>query len=205
MKTHILNTPIRDEDLEKIEIGDIVYLNGALITARDQAHHRLVKLGRKLPVDLNRKAILHAGPIMVPAEDVKSGWKVASIGPTTSMRMELFEKEFIEETGVKLIIGKGGMGPNSEEGCSKFKAVHCLFPAGCAVIGAEHVEVVEDVKWPELGMPESLWCMKVKEFGPLIVSIDTEGRNLIAQNKALFNEKKGGIVKDILPKIGYTD
>ena len=97
MKTHILNTPIRDEDLEKIEIGDIVYLNGALITARDQAHHRLVKLGRKLPVDLNHKAILHAGPIMVPAEDVKSGWKVASIGPTTSMRMELFEKEFIEE------------------------------------------------------------------------------------------------------------
>lgn len=81
MKTHILNTPIRDEDLEKIEIGDIVYLNGALITARDQAHHRLVKLGRKLPVDLNHKAILHAGPIMVPAEDVKSGWKVASIGP----------------------------------------------------------------------------------------------------------------------------
>ena len=108
MKTHILNTPIRDEDLEKIEIGDIVYLNGAPITARDQAHHSLVKLGRKLPVDLNRKAILHAGPIMVPAEDVKSGWKVASIGPTTSMRMELFEKEFIEETGVKLIIGKGG-------------------------------------------------------------------------------------------------
>lgn len=117
MKTHVLNTPIRDEDLENIEIGDLVYLNGALITARDQAHHRLVKLGRKLPVDLNRKAILHAGPIMVPAEDVKSGWKVASIGPTTSMRMELFEKEFIEETGVKLIIGKGGMGPNTEAGC----------------------------------------------------------------------------------------
>lgn len=92
MKTHILNTPIRDEDLENIEIGDIVYLNGALITARDQAHHRLVKLGRKLPVDLNRKAILHAGPIMVPAEDVKSGWKVASIGPTTSMRMELSKR-----------------------------------------------------------------------------------------------------------------
>ena len=121
------------------------------------------------------------------------------------MRMELFEKEFIDETGVRLIIGKGGMGPNTEAGCKAHKAIHCIFPAGCAVIGAEHVEVVEDVKWPELGMPESLWCMKAKEFGPLIVSIDTEGRNLIAQNKALFNEKKGGIVKDILPKIGYTD
>ena len=85
---------------------------------------------------MNRKAILHAGPIMVPAEDVKSGWKVASIGPTTSMRMELFEKEFIEETGVKLIIGKGGMGPNTEEGCREKKAIHCVFPGGCAVVAA---------------------------------------------------------------------
>ena len=142
MKTHVLNTPIRDEDLENIEIGDLVYLNGALITARDQAHHRLVKLGRKLPVDLNRKAILHAGPIMVPAEDVKSGWKVASIGPTTSMRMELFEKEFIEETGVKLIIGKGGMGPNTEYACKNYKAIHCVFPAGNAVVAATEVEEI---------------------------------------------------------------
>ena len=184
MKTHILNTPIRDEDLEKIEIGDIVYLNGALITARDQAHHRLVKLGRKLPVDLNRKAILHAGPIMVPAEDVKSGWKVASIGPTTSMRMELFEKEFIEETGVKLIIGKGGMGPNTEAGCREKKAV-------------------EDHQWPELGMPESMWVMRVKKFGPLICSIDTQGRNLFKENKKVFEERKAPIVERICALVDY--
>ena len=119
MSTKTLTTPIKDEDLEDIRIGDILYLDGYLITARDQAHHRLVKLGRKLPVDLKGKAIFHAGPIMVPTKDAKSGWKVVSIGPTTSMRMEIFEKEFLAETGVKLIVGKGGMGPNTTAGCKE--------------------------------------------------------------------------------------
>ena len=205
MSKKILTTPIKEEDVKDLKIGDIVYLTGTLVTARDCVHTRVVKHGRKLPVNIRDRAIFHGGPIMTQDPTSPSGWRVVAIGPTTSMRMELFEKEFIDETGVRLIIGKGGMGPNTEAGCKAHKAIHCIFPAGCAVIGAEHVEVVEDVKWPELGMPESLWCMKVKEFGPLIVSIDTEGRNLIAQNKALFNEKKGGIVKDILPKIGYTD
>ena len=113
MSKKILTTPIRSEDLEDIRIGDIIYLNGYLITARDCAHTRLVKHGRKIPVDLAGKAIFHAGPIMVPDQSSGSGFKVVSIGPTTSMRMEKFEKEFIEETGVKLIVGKGGMGPNT--------------------------------------------------------------------------------------------
>ena len=126
MSKKILTTPIRSEDLEDIRIGDIIYLNGYLITARDCAHTRLVKHGRKIPVDLAGKAIFHAGPIMVPDQSSGSGFKVVSIGPTTSMRMEKFEKEFIEETGVKLIVGKGGMGPNTVEGCSRFKAARYL-------------------------------------------------------------------------------
>ena len=199
MSKKILTTPIKAEDLADLKIGDVVYLTGKLITARDCAHTRVVKLGREFPVDIKD------GPIMTKDETSPSGWRVVAIGPTTSMRMELFEKEFIEKTGVRLIIGKGGMGPNTEEGCSKFKAVHCLFPAGCAVIGAEAVQVVEDVKWPELGMPESAWCMKVKEFGPLIVTIDTTGDNLFKRNKKLFNERKEPIVEEILPKTAYTD
>ena len=205
MSKKILTTPIKAEDLADLKIGDVVYLTGKLITARDCAHTRVVKLGREFPVDIKDGAIFHGGPIMTKDETSPSGWRVVAIGPTTSMRMELFEKEFIEKTGVRLIIGKGGMGPNTEEGCSKFKAVHCLFPAGCAVIGAEAVQVVEDVKWPELGMPESAWCMKVKEFGPLIVTIDTTGDNLFKRNKKLFNECKEPIVEEILPKTAYTD
>lgn len=203
MKTLHLTTPIRAEDLEDVEIGDIIYLDGALITARDQAHHRLVKLGRELPVDLAGKAIFHAGPIMARDGEAASGWRCASIGPTTSMRMELFEKEFIERTGVRLIVGKGGMGPNTEAGCREHKAVHCVFPGGCAVVAAECVEEVEDLQWPELGMPESMWVMRVRNFGPLICSIDTKGRNLFRENKKTFEARKRPIVDRIVGLVDY--
>ncbi|MDH8335345.1 fumarate hydratase C-terminal domain-containing protein, partial [Klebsiella pneumoniae] len=83
--------------------------------------------------------------------------------------------EFIAKTGVKLIVGKGGMGKGTEEGCMEHKALHCVFPAGCAVVAAVCVEEIEDAQWRDLGMPETLWVCRVKEFGPLIVSIDTHG------------------------------
>ena len=201
----ILTTPVSAEDLKDIHIGDVVYLNGDLTTCRDVAHRRLVEEGRPLPVDVKDAAIFHAGPIMVPDQTSGSGFKVVSIGPTTSMRMEKFEKEFIEQTGVKLIVGKGGMGPNTVEGCTRFKALHCVFPGGCAVLAAQCVEEVEDVQWPELGMPESLWVMRVKEFGPLIVSIDTHGGNLFEQNKKVFNERKAPIVEEVIKKTEYID
>ncbi len=201
----ILTTPIKAEDLEDIKIGDVIYLNGTLVTARDDAHMRLVKQNRKLPVDLNGLAIFHAGPIMVPAQDSPSGYKVVSIGPTTSMRMEKYEKEFIHETGVKLIIGKGGMGPNTVEGCRDGKALHCVFPGGCAVLAASCVEEVSDLQWPELGMPEAMWVMQVKEFGPLIVSVDTHGQNLFEINKKDFAAKKQPIVDRINQNVDYFD
>jgi L(+)-tartrate dehydratase beta subunit len=151
----ILTTPIKDEDLESLNVGDVVYLTGTLVTCRDVAHRRLIELGRELPVDIRGKAIFHAGPIVVEKEDGK--FEMISIGPTTSMRMEKFEKEFIEQTGVKMIIGKGGMGPNTVEGCQKFKAVHAIFPGGCAVLAATKVEEIEGAEWRDLGMPETLW------------------------------------------------
>lgn len=115
---------------------------------------------------------------------------MASIGPTTSMRMEKFEREFIKQTGVKLIVGKGGMGPETAAGCQENKAVHAIFPGGCAVLVATQVEEIEGAEWQDLGMPETLWINRVKEFGPLIISIDTKCKNLISQNKVGFNEKK---------------
>ena len=107
MSKKVLTTPIQDKDLEDIKIGDVIYLTGTLVTARDAAHTRLVKLGRKLPVDLKGKAIFHAGPIMVHRKDDPTKFNVVSIGPTTSMRMEKFQKQFLEQTGTKLIVGKG--------------------------------------------------------------------------------------------------
>lgn len=197
----ILTTPIRDEDLADIHVGDIIYLNGHLITCRDVAHRRLIEEKRKLPVDLKGKAIFHAGPIVRPRGD--GGFEMVSIGPTTSMRMEKFEKEFIAQTGVKLVVGKGGMGAGTEEGCKANKALHVVFPAGCAVLAATQVEEIEDAQWRDLGMPETLWVCRVKEFGPLIVSIDTHGRNLFEENKVGFNKKKDEQIEEICKHVSF--
>ncbi|MGL5514960.1 MAG: L(+)-tartrate dehydratase subunit beta [Sporomusa sp.] len=197
----VLTTPIKNEDLENITAGDVVYLDGYLITCRDVAHRRLIELGRELPVDLNGLAIFHAGPIV--AKDDHGKWQMISIGPTTSMRMEKFEKEFIAQTGVKLIIGKGGMGAETVEGCKTHKALHAVFPGGCAVLAANGVEEIERVEWEDLGMPESLWVSRVKNFGPLIISIDTKGNNLFETNKAKFNERKEPIVEEICKQVKF--
>ena len=194
----ILTTPIQDEDIKSLKVGVIVYLSGTLVTCRDEGHRRVIAEGimPKLPMD--RIAIFHAGPIV---KDVEGGWEMISIGPTTSMRMERYEKEFLAKTGVKLVIGKGGMGPKTAEGCKESTAVHAVFPGGCGVIAAEQVEKIEDKEWPEFGMPEAFWILKVKEFGPLIISIDTEGNNLFEANKVEFHQKKEIALKETAKEI----
>ena len=197
----LLTTPIKDEDLAGLEVGDIVYLTGRLVTCRDVAHRRLIEQGRPLPVDLKGGAIFHAGPIV--RQDEAGGFEMVSIGPTTSMRMEKFEKQFIKKTGVKLVIGKGGMGAETAEGCAEYKAVHAVFPGGCAVLAATKVERIEGAEWRDLGMPETMWINQVNEFGPLIISIDTKGNNLFEQNKARFNARRRPIAEKIKAQVGF--
>ena len=139
----ILTTPISSEDLADIHAGDIVYLNGSMTTCRDVAHRRLVEEGRELPVNVRDAAIFHAGPIIRPLDNDK--FEMVSVGPTTSMRMEKFEYEFVRETGVRIIIGKGGMKENTERACKEFGAIHCVFPAGNAVVAATEVEEIVDL------------------------------------------------------------
>lgn len=197
----ILTTPISDEALADLNVGDIVYLTGHLVTCRDVAHRRLIELKQKLPVDVRGGAIFHAGPIVREKDD--GSFEMVSIGPTTSMRMEKFERQFIAETGVKMIIGKGGMGEETAAGCLENKAVHAVFPGGCAVVAATKVEAIEAAEWRDLGMPETLWVNRVKEFGPLIISIDTKGNNIFEQNKKTFNERKGAILERIHDQVKF--
>ena len=128
---------------------------------------------------------------------------VVYMGPTTSMRREKFQKQYLEQTGKKLIVGRGGMGPNTTAGCKETTALHCVFPGGCAVVAAECVEEVEDCQWPELGMPEAMWVMRVKEFGPLVVFIDAHGNNLFVHNKKLFNQLKNPIVEEFNKHVSF--
>lgn len=197
----ILTTPIKDEDLLDLKVGDVVYLTGRLVTCRDVAHRRLIEQGRELPVNLEGGAIFHAGPIV--RKKGENDFEMVSIGPTTSMRMEKFEREFIKQTGVKLIVGKGGMGPETAAGCQENVAVHAIFPGGCAVLAATLVEEIEGAEWQDLGMPETLWINRVREFGPLIISIDTQGNNLIQQNKVEFQAKKAPILEKISKQLSF--
>ncbi|HCW5618698.1 TPA: L(+)-tartrate dehydratase subunit beta [Acinetobacter baumannii] len=197
----ILTTPIKDEDLLDLKVGDVVYLTGRLVTCRDVAHRRLIEQGRELPVNLEGGAIFHAGPIV--RKKGENDFEMVSIGPTTSMRMEKFEREFIKQTGVKLIVGKGGMGPETAAGCQENIAVHAIFPGGCAVLAATLVEEIEGAEWQDLGMPETFWINRVREFGPLIISIDTKGNNLIQQNKVEFQAKKAPILEKISKQLSF--
>ncbi len=197
----VLVTPLTKADLADIQAGDIVYLDGDLMTCRDVAHRRVIEYGRELPYDIRGKAILHAGPIVRPTSD--GGYEMVSVGPTTSMRMEKFEYDFTQHTGVRVIVGKGGMGPNTERACKEFGAIHCVFPAGCAVVAATEVLEIQEHHWDELGMPETLWVCKVREFGPLIVSIDANGRNLFEEQKVLYNARKEAAKAAIYPEVSF--
>lgn len=182
----ILLTPIADDDIADLRIGDIIYLTGGAATCRDDGHKRLTVKGIRPQYALKGKAVLHAGPIVKKNED--GTWQMVSVGPTTSMRMEQYEKAFISETGVKVIIGKGGMGADTAAACATYKAIHCVYPGGCAVVAADQVERIAGVEWEDFGMPEAFWILQVREFGPLIVSIDTQGNNLFENHKKQFRE-----------------
>lgn len=184
----VLTTPITYDQIKDLRAGDTVYLTGMLATCRDSGHKRVIDEG-VMPekFDFRDGAIFHAGPIVGKNEDGKD--YMVSIGPTTSRRMEPLEAAFIEKTGVRLIIGKGGMMSDTAAACKEFGAIHCAFPGGCAVVAAREVEEVTDVEWLDFGMPEALWVMRVKEFGPLVVSIDTEGGNLFEENVKTYRKR----------------
>ncbi len=191
----IITTPITYEQISSLKTGDTVYLTGILATCRDSGHKRVVD-DNILPVNHSFAdgAVFHAGPIT--GTDGKGNPYIVSIGPTTSRRMESLEAEFIKKTGVRLIIGKGGMLEKTAQACREYGAVHCAFPGGCAVVAASEVEEITDLEWEDLGMPEALFVLKVKEFGPLIVSIDTMGNNLFEDKKKELHEKLTMLFKD---------
>jgi len=183
-----------------LQMGDTVYLTGILITARDQAHKRALEFlreGEKLPVNLEGLAVFHCGPI-VKGEDGK--WKVVAAGPTTSARMEPLEGDFITALGVRLIIGKGGMGPKTSEAMKSFGAAYGAFTGGAAVLAAKMIRGVKGVEWLDLGMPEALWVLEVEDFGPLTVALDSHGNNLYAN----IMRKVEGNKEKIYQRIGYA-
>jgi fumarate hydratase subunit beta len=190
-----LKTPLSEGDVRRLRVGDIVYLSGVIYTARDAAHRRIIEYvreGKRLPFDLSGGAVYHCGPVV----QKKDGeWIVLAGGPTTSTRMELYEAEVIERLGVRMVIGKGGMGKRTAEACARYGAVYATFTGGAGVLAAQAIKRVIDVYWLDLGIPEAVWVLEVEDFGPLIVAIDSTGRNLIEEIVEESNRRKNELLK----------
>ncbi len=194
-----LTTPIPPEELKKIKIGDVVYITGTIVTARDEAHLKALELhkeGKQPPVDFKGIGLFHCGPVMKKNE--QGEWTVVAAGPTTSARMEIFQDEFIKTFQPGIIIGKGGMGARTTKACQEETCIYGYFTGGAALLAADRIKKVKDVFWyEELGMPESLWVYEVDEFGPLTVTIDSHGGNLTAESIKNIEANKEKILQEL--------
>ncbi|WP_456471621.1 FumA C-terminus/TtdB family hydratase beta subunit [Methanocaldococcus sp.] len=156
-----------------MKVGDIIYYSGVIYTARDKAHQKIINIlknGGELPFNLKNSIIYHAGPIM---KKTKEGWRCVSIGPTTSARMDDLEEEFIKLTRISAIVGKGGMKEELLKTFNEYNVSYLAAPGGCAALLAKCIKKVRNVYFLELGMPEAVWELEVKDFGPLVVTMDS--------------------------------
>lgn len=169
--------PVTEEQIKKLHVGDVIYITGEMFTARDEAHHKMLEIDKNSlsfsPTDM---ALFHCGPLV---KKIKDGWQAISAGPTTSSRMELFEDKFLEKYHTKIIIGKGGMGEKTLKALHQFPSVYTAYTGGAGALAADRIQEVKEVYWlDELGMPEAVWIFKVKDFGPLVVAMDSHGDSI---------------------------
>ncbi len=199
MAEYHLTTPISEEDARKLKTGDIVYVSGEHVyTARDEAHERALHMyekGEKPPVDFAGSVIYHVGPV---AWQKDGKWKIVSAGPTTSIRMELFEDDFLRKYKARILVGKGGMGAKTLAALKEVGAVYCSYTGGCGALAAKGLKEVRAYLWDDLGMPEALWVITAEEFGPLLVTMDSHGNSMhdemdkrVAANKSAVYAKIG--------------
>jgi len=178
MATYRLRTPIKENEVKGVKVEDSLYITGTIITARDEAHVRVLEYleqGKPIPFEFREMVVYHCGPLV---KKVGRGWEVLAAGPTTSMRMEALEAKFIEKVRPRVIVGKGGMGKNTVKAMKKYNVVYCENTGGVAILPTKAIERVQGVAWLDLGTLEALWSLRVKDFGPLLVTIDCAGNNL---------------------------
>jgi L(+)-tartrate dehydratase beta subunit len=174
MAHHDLTPPLSDAQVRALRVNDTVTLTGTLYGIRDATQIHMFDRGRKTRFDLKGHAVLHTAPNVR-----KSGGKYEPIciGTTTSDRMERFTAPLMEQCGVRLIIGKGGLRKGSLENFARFGGAYLAVIGGTAALETTWVEAIEDVDLDDLH-PESLWKFRVRGFGPLVVAMDSHGASL---------------------------
>ena len=175
-----LRYPFTEDAVRALRAGEIVQVSGRVFTGRDRLHKYLAD-GGGCPVSLRDGALYHCGPVVVPEG---GGWRVVAAGPTTSVREEPYMADIIERHGVRLVIGKGGMGIATQQACERCGCVYLQAVGGAAALLAQRIKRVEGVSFLEaFGATEALWHLEVEAF-EAVVGIDTHGCNLFAKVKA---------------------
>ena len=173
--TRHLQYPFTLDQVRSLKAGQFVSVSGLVFTARDRAHKYLFD-GGKCPADLKDGAVYHCGPVMLRKE---GAWVVCAAGPTTSTREEQYLPRIVKDCGVRVIIGKGGLGRPTEALCKQNGCVYLHAVGGAAQILAGKVVTVRGVHFlREFGLTEAMWELELKDF-PAIVAVDAQGRNLL--------------------------
>jgi L(+)-tartrate dehydratase beta subunit len=183
---HELSPPLTEAQARALRVNDTVTLTGTLFGIRDATQIHMFDRGRRTRFELAGHAVIHTAPNVKKVEKSAAhpaGYQPSCIGTTTSDRMERFTRPLMQQYGVRLVIGKGGLRDDSLQAFKEFGGAYLAIIGGAAALETTWVEAIEDVDLDDLH-PESLWKFRVKGFGPLVVAMDSHGGSLYAQVKA---------------------
>jgi L(+)-tartrate dehydratase beta subunit len=180
---HEFDTPVTEQQVRQVRVNDTVTLNGTLYGIRDATQIHMFDHGRKTRFDLRGHAVVHTAPNVKWVGETQahpSGYEPICIGTTTSARMERFTRPLMEQCGVRIIIGKGGLFAASQAAFSDLGGIYLAVVGGAAALETTWIEQIEEVDLDDLN-PESLWKFRIRGFGPLLVAMDSHGGNLYTE------------------------
>jgi L(+)-tartrate dehydratase beta subunit len=183
---HLLETPVTEAQVRALKVGDTVTLEKTLFGVRDANLIAMFDRDRRTIFDLAGHAVIHTAPNVrkvAPSPEHPAGYAPVCVGTTTSSRMERFTHPLLARLGVRIVIGKGGLGAASLAAFAELGGVYLAIIGGTAALETTWVEAIEDVDLDDLN-PESLWRFRVRDFGPLRVAMDSRGGSLYAEVNA---------------------
>ena len=189
--------PISEEQARRLRVNDTVTLNGTLFGIRDATYIHLFDRGRRTRFDMKGHAVIHTAPNVRKDPRQPAGYAPVCIGTTTSDRMERFTRPLMEQYGVRLTIGKGGLRSGSLDAFKDLGGAYLAIIGGTAALETTWVEAIEDVDLDDLN-PESLWKFRVKGFGPLLVAMDSHGGSIYKEVDAESRSRRA----NTLAKLG---
>jgi L(+)-tartrate dehydratase beta subunit len=197
MAHHEFSMPISEAQARALRVDDTVTLNGTLYGIRDATQIHMFDRGRKTRFDLSGHAVIHTAPNVRKVEKSAAnpvGYAPLCVGTTTSDRMERFTRPLMQQCGVRVIIGKGGLREQSAAAFGELGGAYLAIIGGTAALETTWVEAIEDVDLDDLN-PESLWKFRVRGFGPLLVAMDSHGGSLYSRVRDAARGRRAEVLK----------